>query len=400
MENIVFIRDDLVYLGGNDRRLALFESAYPVPRGVSYNSYLLLDEKTVLFDTVDKSVEEQFFENLAYALKGRALDYLVVNHVEPDHSASFARLVHEYPSVKVVTSMKAAAMLKNFYGYEGAATVKEGETLCAGKHTLRFVSAPMVHWPEVMMTFDETDGTLFSADAFGTFGAIEGSVFADEVGFERNFLGEARRYYFNIVGKYGVQVQNVLKKTAALPIKTVCPLHGPVWRKDVSWFVNKYLTWSGYAPETKGVAVFYASIYGHTAAAAQLLARELARAGVKEIAVYDVSVTDKSELVSEAFRYSHAAFLSPTYNNGIFVNMEDFIRDLAAHNYCKRAYAIVENGSWAPQAGTLMQNALSSLKEMKEIGKKVTIVSALSNENAEQLKTLAAELAADLNDNL
>ena len=399
MENTVFIYDDLVYLGGNDRRLALFESVYPVPRGVSYNSYLLLDEKTVLFDTVDRSVEEQFFENLAYALKGRPLDYLVVNHVEPDHSASFARLVQKYPSVKVVASTKAACMLKNFYGYEGALAVKEGETLCAGRHTLRFVMAPMVHWPEVMVTFDETDGTLFSADAFGTFGAIEGSIFADEVDFEQNFLSEARRYYFNIVGKYGVQVQNVLKKAATLPIKTVCPLHGPVWRKDFAWFLQKYQTWSSYAPEKKGVAIFYASIYGHTAAAAGLLARSLAHAGVQNVAVYDVSVTDKSELVSEAFCYSHAAFLSPTYNNGIFVNMEDFLHDLVAHNYCKRSYAVVENGSWAPQAGTLMQNALSQLKEMKEIGAKVTIISALSKENEEAIKTLAKDLAADLNKN-
>ena len=396
MENVVFIHDDLVYLGGNDRRIALFESAFPVPRGVSYNSYLLIDEKTVLFDTVDASVEETFFENLASALNGRKLDYIVVSHVEPDHSASFTRLIERYPNVRVIANLKSAGMLKNFYAYEGASLVKEGDTLCTGKHTLKFVFAPMVHWPEVMFTFDETTGTLFSADAFGTFGTVDGSVFADELHFERDYLSDARRYYFNIVGKYGVQVQNVLKKAAALNIKTVCPLHGPVWRKDFSWYLHKYDLWSSYTPEEKGVVIFYASIYGHTKDAAQILASELCSAGVREIKIYDVSVTDKSELVAEAFRYSHAVFMSPTYNNGIFVTMEDFLHDLCAHNYCKRSYAIVENGSWAPQAGNLMGNMLSSLKELKQIGQKVSVLSAVSQENVLQLKTLAKDLAADV----
>lgn len=396
MGNTVKIQDDLIYLGGNDRRLALFESAFPVPRGVSYNSYLLLDRKTVLFDTVDLSVAETFFEKLACALNGRALDYLIVSHVEPDHSASFKRLTEQYPSVKVVTSQKAAGMLKNFYGYEGAALVKEGDVLETGKHRLRFVSAPMVHWPEVMFTYDEASGTLFSADAFGTFGAVDGSVFADGHDFGKEYLSEARRYYFNIVGKYGVQVQNVLKKAAALDIKTICPLHGPVWRKDIRWYLEKYDIWSSYRAEEKGVVIFYASIYGHTHEAAQILASGLAQAGVQKVSVYDVSVTDKSELLSEAFRYSHAVFMSPTYNNGIFVNMEDFLRDLCAHGYCKRAYAVAENGSWAPQAGALMQNMLSALKDMKQVGQKVTILSAVGKENAEQLEALAKELAADV----
>ena len=252
MHNCVRIADDLFYLGGNDRRIALFESAYPVPRGVSYNSYLLTDEKTVLFDTVDLSVSDLFFENLAYALGGRALDYIVVHHMEPDHSATFARVLEKYPSATVVTNQKVAQMLKNYFGFAGEVRlVKEGDTLSVGKRTLSFVFAPMVHWPEVMFTYIPEDGTLFSADAFGTFGALPGSVFADEVDFERDFLDDARRYYFNIVGKYGVQVQNVLKKAAGLEIKLVCPLHGPVWRKNFAWYLQKYLTWSAYEPEEK-----------------------------------------------------------------------------------------------------------------------------------------------------
>lgn len=387
------VTEDLYYIGASDRRIALFESAFPVPRGVSYNSYLLLDEKTVLFDTVDAAVTEEFLHNLESVLGARTLDYLVVQHVEPDHSASFARVLERYPEVCVVASAKAAVMLKNFFSYEGATVVKEGDVLETGKHRLRFLAAPMVHWPEVLFTYDEAEGTLFSADAFGTFGALGGSIFADEVQFERDFLDDARRYYFNIVGKYGVQVQSVLKKAAALEIKTVCPLHGPIWRKNFAWYLQKYDIWSKYAPETQGAAVFYASIYGHTQNAAEILAAALAAEGVKEIAVYDVSVTDKSVLLAEAFRYSHAVFLSPTYNNGIFVNMEDFLRDLCAHGYCNRRYALAENGSWAPQAARLMQETLSSCKNMQKIGESVTVLSAVTTQNAQELKALAREIA-------
>lgn len=396
MENTVRVAEDLFYIGASDRRIALFESAFPVPRGVSYNSYLLTDEKTVLFDAVDAAVADEFLENLVHALGGRSLDYFVVHHVEPDHSAGFLRVKEKYPSVKVLASAKAAVMLKNFFGYEGVQVVKEGDVLETGKHRLRFVAAPMVHWPEVMFSFDETTGTLFSADAFGTFGALGGSVFADEVHFERDYLDDARRYYFNIVGKYGVQVQNVLKKAASLPIKTVCPLHGPIWRKDFASYLGKYDIWSKYLPEERGVAVFYASVYGHTKHAAQLLAAALARAGVTNVAVYDVSVTEKSVLLAEAFRYSHAAFLSPTYNNGIFVNMEDFLRDLCAHGFCNRSYALVENGSWSPQAARLMRETLSSLKNMCEIGEGVTILSSVTQENAAALDALAQAIARTL----
>ena len=396
MHNCVRIADDLFYLGGNDRRIALFESAYPVPRGVSYNSYLLTDEKTVLFDTVDLSVSDLFFENLAYALGGRALDYIVVHHMEPDHSATFARVLEKYPSATVVTNQKVVQMLKNYFGFAGEVRlVKEGDTLSVGKRTLSFVFAPMVHWPEVMFTYIPEDGTLFSADAFGTFGALPGSVFADEVDFERDFLDDARRYYFNIVGKYGVQVQNVLKKAAGLKIKRVWPLHGPVWRKNFAWYLQKYLTWSAYEPEEKCAAVFYASVYGHTQNAAEIVASAIAQAGAKA-KCYDVSVTHVSELIAEAFRCSHVVFASTTYNNGVFVNMENFLNDLKAHNFQNRKYALVENGSWAPQAGSLMDGFLSAGKNMEKIGEKVTVLSAVSEGSAQSLRALGKLIAEDM----
>ena len=396
MHNCVRIADDLFYLGGNDRRIALFESAYPVPRGVSYNSYLLTDEKTVLFDTVDLSVSDLFFENLAYALGGRALDYIVVHHMEPDHSAAFARVLEKYPSATVVTNQKVAQMLKNYFGFAGEVRlVKEGDTLSVGKRTLSFVFAPMVHWPEVMFTYIPEDGTLFSADAFGTFGALPGSVFADEVDFERDFLDDARRYYFNIVGKYGVQVQNVLKKAAGLEIKLVCPLHGPVWRKNFAWYLQKYLTWSAYEPEEKCAAVFYASVYGHTQNAAEIVASAIAQAGAKA-KCYGVSGTHVSALIAEAFRCSHVVFASTTYNNGVFVNMENFLNDLKAHNFQNRKYALVENGSWAPQAGSLMDGFLSAGKNMEKIGEKVTVLSAVSEGSAQSLRALGKLIAEDM----
>ena len=274
MHNIIPITEDLYYVGGSDRRLSLFENVYPVPRGVSYNSYLLLDEKTALFDTVDPSVADLYLENVAAALNGRQLDYLVVHHMEPDHSATFLRLVKSYPEATIVTSAKAAQMMKNFFPFDGANVqiVKEGDVLSTGKHSFTFVAAPMVHWPEVLFSFDTTTGTLFSADAFGTFGALGGSIFADEVNFKEEFLSDARRYYFNIVGKYGIQVQTVLKKAAGLDIKMVCPLHGPVWRKDMGYYLGLYDTWSKYVPEEKGAVVFYGTIHGHTGNAAEILA--------------------------------------------------------------------------------------------------------------------------------
>ena len=398
MQNAIRMTDDLYYVGGSDRRLALFESAFPIPRGVSYNSYLLLDEKTVLFDTVDESVCDLFLENVAAVLGERSLDYIVVHHMEPDHSASFLRLVRTYPNVTVVTNAKVAKMLANYFPYDSAGVmlVKEGDKLETGRHTLQFVFAPMVHWPEVMMSFDLTTGTLFSADAFGTFGALGGSIYADEVSFERDFLDDARRYYFNIVGKYGVQVQNVLKKAAGLPIQTICPLHGPVWRKDIAWYLGKYLTWSAYQPEEKGVAIFYASVYGHTGNAAEILAAAIAQAGVTNVHVYDTAYTHVSELLSEAFRYSHLVFASATYNNGIFISMENLLRDLAAHSLQNRRYALIENGSWSPQAGVLMEEEISKWKNMTKLGDTVKIISSVKEEQAESLRALAALIAEDV----
>ncbi len=399
MHNTVTIGEDLIYVGGNDRRIALFESAFPVPRGVSYNSYLLLDEKTVLFDTVDIAASEVFFENLGHALGGRTLDYLVVHHMEPDHSASFVRLLQTYPDVKVVTNQKVKGMLANYFGFEREVLlVKEGDTLSVGKNTLTFVVAPMVHWPEVMFTYIPEKKLLFSADAFGTFGALGGSVFADEVHFERDFLDDARRYYFNIVGKYGVQVQNALKKAAGLEISTICPLHGPIWRtkESIAWYLAKYDVWSKYLPEEKGVAVFYASVYGHTQNAAEILAAEIAKCGVTDVKVYDVSVTHISELLSEAFRYSHVVFASTTYNNGVFISMENFLRDLQAHAFQNRKYAVVENGSWSPQAGGLIEETVGAWKNMRKVGEKVTLVSAVKEETREKLKALGEAIAEDV----
>lgn len=398
MQNVIEVTKDLYYLGGNDRRLALFESAFPIPRGVSYNSYLLKDEKTVLFDTVDSAVCEVFLENLAHALGGRKLDYLIVHHMEPDHSASFFRVIETYPDVMVITNQKVAMMLKNYFPFSGknVRLIREGDTLNVGKRNICFVFAPMVHWPEVMMSFIAEDGVLFSADAFGTFGALGGSIFEDEVSFERDFLDDARRYYFNIVGKYGAQVQAVLKKAAGLPIQTICPLHGPVWRRaeDIAWYLKKYDIWSKYEPEERGAVIFYASVYGHTQNAAEILGAELAGRGVP-VKLYDVSVTHVSECLSEAFRYSHLVFASTTYNNGIFINMENFLSDLKAHGLKNRKYALIENGSWSPQAGGLMEKCISEWKGMEKLGDTVTVLSSVKEETRKQLEALAASIAED-----
>lgn len=398
MHNITNITEDLIYLGGNDRCIALFESAFPVPRGVSYNSYLLLDEKTVLFDTVDSAVADLFFENLEAALNGRKLDLLVIHHMEPDHSATVFRVIEKFPGVQLVTSQKTMQMLQNYFPLTGenVHVVKEGDTMSVGKRSISFVAAPMVHWPEVMMSYLTEDGILFSADAFGTFGALGGSVFADEVFFERDYLEDARRYYFNIVGKYGIQVQSVLKKAAKLDIKLICPLHGPVWRENLGWLLAKYDTWSKYEPEEKGAVVFYASVYGHTQNAAEIVATELAKKGVP-VKTYDVSHTHVSILLSEAFRYSHLVFCSATYNNGIFISMENFIADLKAHFFQNRKYAVVENGSWSPQAGALMEAEFAAMKNMQKIGGKVTVLSSVKEEARRALVALAGAVAADFN---
>ena len=399
MHNIRKITDDLYYVGASDRRLALFENVYPIPRGVSYNSYVLLDEKTVLLDTADSAVSQQFFENVAVALAGRGLDYLVVNHMEPDHCALIEDLVLRYPDVRIVTNAKAATMIRQFFTFDVDSRlqlVKEGDTLCSGRHTLAFVMAPMVHWPEAMVTYDTTDKVLFSADAFGTFGALNGNIYADEVDFDRDWLDDARRYLVNIVGKYGMQVQAVLKKAATLDIQMICPLHGPIWRKDIGYFIAKYDLWSRYEAEQHGVMIAYGSIYGHTAAAAERLASLLAERGVRNIAMYDVSHTDVSYLVSEAFRYSHIVLASSTYNNGIFTPMENLLLDLKAHNLQNRTVAIIENGTWAPVSGKLMRAIIDEMKNMTVIDQSLTLKSAMKEDQADTLSAMADAIVASL----
>lgn len=386
------IKEDLFWVGGTDRRLALFENAFPIPRGVSYNSYVLMDEKTVLFDTVDRAISQQFFENLEAVLNGRSLDYVVVDHMEPDHCATLGELVARYPDMQVVCNAKTVSVIKQFYNFDidaKAVVVKEKDTLTTGKHTLTFVMAPMVHWPEVMVTYDMTDKILFSADAFGTFGAMNGNLFADEVNFERDWLDDARRYYTNIVGKFGPSVQTLLKKASALEIEMLCPLHGPVWRENIGWYVDKYLTWSSYAPEEKAVMIAYGSIYGNTENAANILACRLADLGVKNIAMYDVSSTHPSYLISEAFRCSHMVLASVTYNGGLFSYMEHFLSDLKAHGLQNRTVALIENGSWGILSGKIMGEALAGMKNMNVLEGTVSIKSSLKDGQEASLEALA-----------
>ncbi len=400
MHNIKAITNDLYWVGANDRRISLFESVYPVPLGISYNSYLLKDDKTVLLDTVDKSVNHQFFENIEYVLDGRSLDYLIINHMEPDHCAEIQTIVSKYPQVKIVCNAKTQAMIGQFFDFNLPENqwhiVKEGDTLDTGHHTLTFVFAPMVHWPEVMVTYDTVDKILFSADAFGSFGAIDGNIFADEVDFDHRYMDEARRYYTNIVGKYGAQVQALLKKASNIDINMICPLHGYVWRKDLNIFIEKYTKWSAYEPEIQSVLVVYASVYGGTQNAAEILAGKLADKGVKDIKMFDVSTVHPSYIVSEAFKYSHIVFASTTYNMGIFVNMETLLHDITAHNLQNRKVAIIENGSWAPFSGNLMTEMISKWKNTEIIGNRVQLKSAVKGINAQELETLAQEIVNTL----
>ena len=393
------ITQDILFLGASDRRLALFENVFPIPRGVSYNSYLVKDEKTVLMDTVDQAVRNRFLENLAFGLEGRSLDYVVVNHMEPDHAATLMEVLKAYPQAQVVGNAKTIAMIGQFFDCdisERTVTVKEGDTLNTGRHTFTFVMAPMVHWPEVMVTYDAADKVLFSADAFGTFGALSGNIFADELDFERDWLDDARRYYANIVGKYGVQVQTLLKKAAGLDIAYICPLHGPIWRENMGWFVEKYQTWSTYAPEDKAVAIFCGSVYGHTENAADIVANRLAEKGVKGIRLYDVSNTDVSELVSEAFRCSHLVLASATYNGAIFTPMENFLLDLKAHNLQNRTVAVSDNGTWAATAGKQMREIVGVMKNMTVLENGVSLKSSVKETQRAELEVLADTLAADI----
>ena len=389
------VADDLIWVGADDRRLAMFEGVYSVPRGVSYNSYLLLDEKTVVFDTVDHAVEKTFLENVEHGLNGRTLDYLVVQHMEPDHSATIRTLLMLYPEAEVVCSKKTEGMLRQFFGDAVKMYIKvvgEGDTLKTGKHEFTFLAAPMVHWPEVIVTYDLTTKTLFSADAFGTFGALNGALFADEVDFFRDYLDEARRYYTNIVGKYGVQVQALLKKAATVEIQTICPLHGFVWRENIGAYLEKYQKWSLYEPEVSGVMIAYASVYGNTENAANILACKLRDKGIKTT-MFDVSVAETSEVVAASFQYSHLVFAAPTYNGGIFIKMDEVLRDIEAHSLKNRTVAFMENGTWAVTCGKQMKEIFAGLKGMNIIEDTVTIKSALADGQEAQVEKLAEAIA-------
>ncbi len=392
------VTNDLVWVGGDDRRLAMFEGVYSVPDGVSYNSYLLLDEKTVLFDTVDEAVQKVFFENVAHTLAGRKLDYVVVQHMEPDHSATLEGILLRHPEATVICNKKTETMIYQFFGADlkmDVQLVGEGDTLKTGRHELMFLMAPMVHWPEVMVTYDTADGILFSADAFGTFGALNGALFADEVDFFGDYLKEARRYYTNIVGKYGTQVQALLKKAATVEIHMICPLHGFVWRRGIGDYLVKYQQWSRYEPEVTGVMIAYASVYGNTENAANILACRLRDLGIRTT-VFDVSVTASSEIVAAAFEYSHLVFASTTYNAGIFISMDELLRDLASHNLQNRTVAFIENGSWAATSGKLMKEIIGSLKNMTVLEQTVSLKSSLREAQLDDIGALAEAIAATM----
>lgn len=386
------LTDSLYWVGVNDRRISLFENVYPVPKGVSYNSYLLMDEKCALFDTVDAAFTHQFLDNIKAVLDGRSLDYLIVNHMEPDHCASIIDIISCYPDVKIVCTAKASVMMKQFFDFDvdsHAVPVKEGDTLSLGTHELTFMMAPMVHWPEVMVSYEKTEKILFSADAFGSFGAIDGNIFADETDYKGEWLKESRRYYTNIVGKFGVQVQALLKKAKSLDLQMICPLHSLMWRKDIPWLLDKYSKWSSYEPEEKSVLFAYASVYGHTESAVDILASKLAEKGIPNISVYDVSKTHPSYIIADAFRCSNIVFASITYNNGIFCNMDTLLHQIAAHNLQNRTIAFVENGTWAPVSAKHMTEALSSLKNLQILENGLTIKSSLKENQEESLTSMA-----------
>lgn len=380
------ISNSVVYIGVNDKTIDLFESQYKVPNGVSYNSYVILDEKVAVMDTVDKRATEQWMENLSQALNGRSVDYLVVSHLEPDHASNVQKLAELYPDMKIVGNAKIFSMLPQFFSMDlsdRSVVVKEGDTLSLGSHTLQFFMAPMVHWPEVMVEYEQSEKILFSADGFGKFGALD---------VEEDWTDEARRYFINIVGKYGTQVQNLLKKAATLDIQTICPLHGPVLKENLGYYIEKYLTWSSYEPEEEGVVIAYASIHGNTAKAAEKMAEILKEKGAKAVCCFDLARDDMAEAVAEAFRYDKLVIMSPTYDGALFPCMEDFLYHLKVKTYKKRTVGIVENGSWAPMAGKLMKAYLEAMKDVQICEPVVSIKSVMKEADEKNLETLAEAL--------
>ncbi|MDR0958645.1 MAG: flavin reductase [Clostridiales bacterium] len=391
------IADNLYWVGSNDRRLMLFENLYPVPNGVSYNCYLSVGEVNILFDTVHVSAADNLICNLQSLLPDGRLDYVIVNHMEPDHSGTLSLLLHEYPNVKIICNEKTLTIINRFFKLKNQAVlVNDGEQMTIGGKTYVFVTAPMVHWPEVMVTYNATDKYLFSADAFGTFGALGGSIFADELNFETDILPEARRYYCNIVGKYGAQVTALLQKASELDIKLLLPLHGPVWRRDIPLFVNKYVNWACYKAEENTAVIFYASIYGNTETAAEILSTRLAEKGVGNVKLYDVSVTDPSYLLAEAFRAKTLVFAAPTHNAGLFRNMETFLTEISSHNLQNRSIAFIGNGTWGPLSQKIMPTILAKNKNFNLIGEPLIIESAVKAADLKKIDALAAAIAADL----
>lgn len=392
------VTDDLWWVGGNDRRLTRFENIHPTPKGISYNSYLLLDQQTVLFDSADWSVGRQFLDNLKHVLQGRPLDYLVIQHMEPDHAGCIEEILLRWPDVRILTTPKGVLFMHQF-GFPVNARVeevKEGDTRSFGKHKVMFLYAPMVHWPEVMVTYDTTNGVLFSADAFGSFTALNGVLFNDEVNIERDWIDEIRRYYTNIVGKYGTQVQQLLKKTSKLDLQYVCPLHGPVWRSNIPYLIDKYDKWSRYEPEEKGVLIVYASMYGNTETVAESIAAALAEHKYTNFSMYDVSGTHVSYLISETFKYSHIVLASVTYNLGIYLPMLNYLLDMKALNLQKRTVSLVENGSWAIKSGDLMTQFLSGMRDMTVLDNRLTVTSSLQADREPDLDAFVQKLLESL----
>ncbi len=400
MKAIREIAEQIVYVGAGDRRLALFENMFPLDDGITYNSYLILDDKTALIDTVDTTVTRQFLENLEAGLAGRQLDYLVVNHMEPDHCANIEEICRRWPGVKIIGNKKTFQMISQFYPTDLSShyhEVKESDELALGKRTLRFIMAPMVHWPEVMFTLETSENILFSADAFGTFGGFSGNLFSDEMDFENLFLDEARRYYTNIVGKFGQQVLAAIAKLGGTIPALVCPLHGPVLRGNaVKLMLDKYAHWASYQPEKKGIVLAYASMYGNTESAVYAMADMLAKNGVTDMRIFDVSKTHYSYIIAQTFKYSHMVLASPTYNMHIYNAMEMLIRDMASLNVQNRKVALIGNGSWAPMASKLMQGLLGEMKNMEVVGTPLVIMSSMKAEQLPEMETLAQQLVASM----
>ena len=380
------ITNDIKYVGVNDRKTDLFEGQYVIPDGISYNSYAITDEKIAIMDTVDKAFGEEWLSNIKAALGNESPDYLVVHHMEPDHSSNIVNLVNAYPNVKIVASAKAFAMMKSFFGLDFAdrqIIVGDGSTLALGRHTLTFMTAPMVHWPEVVVSYDSIDKALFSADAFGKFGALD---------HDDEWACEARRYYIGIVGKYGAQVQALLKKVGGLDVKIICPLHGPILNENLDYYISLYNTWSSYAPEERGVVIAYTSVYGNTKAAVMLLKEELEKAGCEKVVLNDLARCDMAEAVEDAFRYDRLVLATTTYNADIFPFMREFINHLTERNYQNRQVAFVENGSWAPTAAKVMKAMLDGAKNITYAEQGVKIISAMTDENKTEIAALAKEL--------